>query len=66
MKVGYKTTEFWLALLGQIAAFVLAILGKIDPTLATSVAVGSSAVYGTQRTIIKNGAKGFDREREDD
>jgi len=59
-KVGYKTTEFWLALLGQVAAFVLAILGKIDPTLATSLAVGSSAVYGTQRTIIKNGSRDED------
>lgn len=60
MKVGYKTTEFWLALVGQIAAMVLAILGKIDPTLAASVAVGSSAVYGTQRTIIKNSAARYE------
>jgi len=60
MKPGVRTTEFWLSLLGQIAAFVLAMLGKIEPGLAASLVVGTSAVYGTQRAIVEKAEASYD------
>lgn len=57
MKVGYKTTEFWVTVLGNLVALLAALTGKdysgLVPVVAAGCAVAANAVY----TIGRNGLK---------
>lgn len=53
MKPGYKTTEFWLTMLGQAVNVAGAIAGVISWPIAVPVAAGLSAVYTVMRSLIK-------------
>jgi hypothetical protein len=52
IKTGYKTTEFWVTILGNIAGVVLAIHGLI-PAYIVAVLASSIPVYVVARTIVK-------------
>lgn len=53
MKPGYKTTEFWLVGLGNLAALAGAYGGIIPGGYGVSIAAALSAIYVASRTIIK-------------
>ena len=50
---GYKTTEFWLNLAGQVGVFWGAIQGFVPPKWAAIIAVAGTAVYTVARTVAK-------------
>lgn len=58
-KPGWKTTEFWLTLLGTtIPTLIGASSGAIPGKWAAVVLAASSAAYGLIRAITKNGSTG--------
>ena len=54
IKSGYKTTEFWLALLGTIVPVVMNIFGLNPPSEATLVGLAGIIVYIISRGWIKS------------
>lgn len=58
-KPGWKTTEFWLTVLGtNIPTLIGAISGVIPPKIAAVVLAVANGVYGLIRAITKNGSAG--------
>jgi hypothetical protein len=54
MKSGWKTTEFWLAVLTAAGTAVGALSGLIPAELAVKITTIISAVYATLRTLAKS------------
>jgi hypothetical protein len=56
---GYKTTEFWLTLLGSLATFAnqSGVLGSPLPVEPIMAILGSIAAYAVSRSQTKKGAK---------
>jgi hypothetical protein len=57
-KPGYKTTEFWVALLTIVGATVAALAGNLSPKYAALAAAVSTAAYAVARGLAKGGAPG--------
>lgn len=53
MKVGWKTSEFWMTVITQLLAVVGALNGVIDPKTAATVVAVLNAVYAILRTLAK-------------
>ena len=53
VKPGFKTTEFWGKVLGQLGVFVTALAGDLPPDKAAYVILGAEALYGLSRAITK-------------
>lgn len=50
MTPGYRTTEFWLSLLGAIAPFVTP---NLDPQWQAGLATAATAIYTLTRGAVK-------------
>ena len=58
-KPGWKTSEFWLTVLGTtLPTLIGAGAGVIPPKWATIILAASSAAYGLIRAITKNATSG--------
>ena len=53
MKPGYKTTEFYIAILTIIGATIAALAGDLSPKYATLAASISAAAYAIARGLAK-------------
>jgi uncharacterized membrane protein YfcA len=53
MKAGWKSTEFWVTLLGVIGSLVGSIAGMLPPELVVKIVAGLVIVYTIARTITK-------------
>lgn len=53
VKTGWKTTEFWMAVLSGAGTVVGALTGVIPPQTAAYITAGISAAYGFVRAITK-------------
>lgn len=51
MKPGYRTTEFWVSLLGMVLPAVLP--GQVDAGTASAIAAGVAALYTVGRSLVK-------------
>ncbi len=55
MKPGYKTTEFWLTILGVAGSTVTGLAGVIPLTIAAPLAAALTGLYTLGRSIAKSG-----------
>ncbi len=53
MKPGYKTTEFWLAVLVSAGALVAALADQLPPKYAALASAVSGAAYALSRGLAK-------------
>ena len=53
MKPGYKTTEFYVALLTIVGATIAALAGNLSPKYAALAAAISTAAYAIARGLAK-------------
>jgi hypothetical protein len=56
MKPGYKTTEFWVALLPIVGAFLSTLLGELPDKYAALASAISAFGYALSRGITKGGS----------
>ena len=56
VKSGWKTTEFWLAVLSNIATVIPALGGLIPPEKAATILAVVNGLYGIVRAITKASA----------
>jgi hypothetical protein len=56
VKSGWKTTEFWLAVLSNIATVVPALGGLIPPEKAATILAVVNGLYGIVRALTKAAA----------
>ena len=61
MKSGWKTTEFWLTVIGSSVAIFSAVGGLIPADLSAKIIAGAVMVYTIARAIVK-----FTPSRKDD
>ena len=61
MKSGWKTTEFWLTIIGSGVAIFSAVGGLIPADLSAKIIAGAVMVYTIARAIVK-----FTSSRKDD
>lgn len=55
MKKGYKTTEFWVTILTQVATIGTAVAGLLPPDRAAILVGLSQAAYAISRGLAKAG-----------
>lgn len=53
MKPGYKTTEFWVALLVSLGVLVAALADQLPPKYAALASAVSGAAYAISRGLAK-------------
>lgn len=56
VKTGWKTTEFWLAVLSNVATVVPALGGLIPPEKAATLLAVVNGLYGIVRALTKASA----------
>jgi hypothetical protein len=56
VKPGYRTTEFWAAVLASVATWIAQWAGTLPPRYAAYVTALSAAAYAISRAITKHGA----------
>jgi len=53
MTNGMKSSEFWLTLMGNVAAVLLTVSGVVDPKVAGIMVVVSNGLYAISRGFAK-------------
>lgn len=53
MKSGWKTTEFWVTILGVLGSIVAAVAGTLPPEYAAIGAAVASGFYAVSRGLAK-------------
>lgn len=53
MKSGWKTSEFWMTVVGQLMTLAGALNGVLDPKTAAIVSAVLTGVYSILRTLAK-------------
>ena len=56
VKSGWKTTEFWLVVLSNIATVIPALSGVIPPEKAATILAVVNGIYGIVRALTKASA----------
>lgn len=51
----FHTTEFWLAILTNVAVLVMMIMGKVSPEIGLGFISGGNGLYAISRGLAKNG-----------
>ena len=56
-KPAIRTTEFWLTILGNLAAIVLQVAGVLPAEYAIPAQIAGNAVYALSRGLAKQGIR---------
>ena len=52
-KIGFKTSEFWITMAGNIASVLLTVSGAINPEVGSIMAVIANGLYAISRGMAK-------------
>ena len=54
MSKGFKSTEFWLVVVGSLVTAFQALQGTLDPKIATIVGASLTCIYTIMRSLTKS------------